>query len=81
MTDVVFFYTYLGMKDNEVKRAEQEANSNDPCLTAWNVLLRWRQLKGNSATRDAIIEAMEAMRQWTEPLETIKEEWNKQNDK
>ena len=79
LDDVVLFYTHLGMKNIDVKVAEQQANTNEPIVKARTVLLKWRQSKGKAATRDAILEAMAAMESWTEQIEAIQQVWNKQS--
>ena len=79
LEDVALFYTRLGMTENEITGAEQEANTTNPDMKARKVLLKWRQSKGKAATRHAIIVAMEAEK-WTHSIETIQEEWNKQSN-
>ena len=77
MSDVKLFYTHLGMNEREVVGAEKQANTANPNIKAMEVLLEWRKFNGREATRDKVIEAMEAM-EWTELIDDFKAdiEWN-----
>ena len=79
--DVKTLYAHLGMKNRDVRGAEQEANTTEPTVKARNVLLKWRQMNGKKATRDEITKAMAKMETWAELIEDLEESavWNHVN--
>ena len=73
--DIKSFYSHLGMKNRDVRGAEQQANTTEPTVKARNVLLKWRQMNGKAATKEKIKDAMKKMETWAELIDDLDEEW------
>ena len=74
-SDLENLFTVIGLQENEIEKAKRNANTTDIKLQAANVLRSWRKSRGNDATRQALISALETCK-YNEAVEILKEKWN-----
>ena len=61
-SDLQRLYSALGVESNDVEKAEKRADTKDVDLIGREVLVFWRKTIGRDATRQAILDAMDACR-------------------
>ena len=59
-SDLQRLYSALGVESNDVEKAEKRADTKDVDLIGRAVLVFWRKTSGQDATRQAILNAMDA---------------------
>ena len=57
--ELEMFYPELGLSDQDIEKAKINANVDDVDLKAMNVLRLWLKKKGQQATRQAVLQALE----------------------
>ena len=62
LSDLQRLYDALGIESNDVEKAEKKADTKDVDLMGRAVLVFWRKTNGRDATRQAILDAMDACR-------------------
>ena len=68
-------YMALDLPDHEVENAERNANTTDVAIRARKVLLHWRTIRGSTATKQAILEALQECG-YGGAIELLLEQWN-----
>lgn len=68
-------YEQLGLKHHEVENEEKSADTTDPKSKAKKVLFKWRQMKGQAASRQRILVALEKC-QCIHAMENLIGKWN-----
>ena len=64
-----------GLSYEDVKKAEYNANSNDPELRAREVLQLWHQRNGQQATRQAVLRTLRRCG-YIKALTQLRKQWN-----
>ena len=65
----------LDLPDNEVENAERNADTKDVALQADKVLHHWRNTRGRTATKQAILRALEEC-EYEDAIEFLLKEWS-----
>ena len=65
-----------GLEANEIENAKKNAYTSDVKLQAASVLQSWRRIRGNDATRQAIIDALRKCR-CREAVEILQQTWER----
>ena len=68
------FLWFFGLEENEIENAKKNSDTTDIKLQAASVLRYWRKSRGNDATRQAVITALETCG-YNEAVEMLKEKW------
>ena len=68
-------YEQLGLTVQTVENEEVSAGVSDPKLRATRVLQRWRQMNGQSASRQRILYALESCK-FRQTKQTLERKWN-----
>ena len=75
--DLHHLFYELGLRIQDIEKAEIDAPVPDVDMKALKVLQRWHQYKGREANRGALLEALKIC-SFTEAIDMLRQLWNLQ---